>query len=97
MKSMHLSRLEKRPLGLFVFLENLMLSAITGHADKIAKSFLSDTSFCIIDNKKIIRTERRGILWRLPIIISRNPRTKGGIYQDDLAAAIGSLFALSAG
>ena len=29
-------------------------SAITGHYRQNCKSFLSDTSFCIIDNKKIL-------------------------------------------
>ena len=67
-----------------------MLLLLQDIADKNCKSFLSDTLFCIIDNKKIsIAIElKEGILMAVTNNI-REIREQRGIYQDDLAAAIG--------
>lgn len=70
-----------------------MLLLLQGIADKNCKSFLSDTLFCIIDNKKIsiakISIElKEGIFMAVTNNI-REIREQRGIYQDDLAAAIG--------
>ena len=63
-------------------------SAITGHCRRNCKSFLLDTLFCIIDNKKISIKLKEGILMAVTNNI-REIREQRGIYQDDLAAAIG--------
>ena len=70
-----------------------MLLLLQDIADKNCKSFLSDTLFCIIDNKKIsiakISIElKEGIFMAVTNNI-REIREQRGIYQDDLAAAIG--------
>ena len=65
-----------------------MLLLLQDIADKNCKSFLLDTLFCIIDNKKISIELKEGIF----MVISNNIkgiREQRGIYQDDLAAAIG--------
>ena len=54
----------------------------------IADNFLSDTLFCIIDNKKISIELKEGIFMAVTNNI-REIREQRGIYQDDLAAAIG--------
>jgi len=63
-----------------------MLLLLQDIADKNCKSFLSDTLFCIIDNKKIELKE--GIFMAVTNNI-REIREQRGIYQDDLATAIG--------
>ena len=69
-----------------------MLLLLQDIADKTllinCKSFLSDTLFCIIDNKKISIELKEGILMAVTNNI-REIREQRGIYQDDLAAAIG--------
>ena len=65
-----------------------MLLLLQDIADKNCKSFLSDTLFCIIDNKKISIELKEGILMAVTNNI-REIREQRGIYQDDLAAAIG--------
>ena len=65
-----------------------MLLLLQDIADKNCKSFLSDTLFCIIDNKKISIELKEGIFMAVTNNI-REIREQRGIYQDDLAAAIG--------
>ena len=65
-----------------------MLLLLQDIADKNCKFFLSDTLFCIIDNKKISIELKEGILMAVTNNI-REIREQRGIYQDDLAAAIG--------
>ena len=52
------------------------------------KSFLLDTLFCIIENKKISIELKEGIFMAVTNNI-REIREQRGIYQNDLAAAIG--------
>ena len=65
-----------------------MLLLLQDIADKNCKSFLSDILFCIIDNKKISIELKEGIFMAVTNNI-REIREQRGIYQDDLAAAIG--------
>mgnify|MGYP000145194970 CR=1 FL=1 len=69
-----------------------MLLLLQDIADKTllinCKSFLSDTLFCIIDNKKISIELKEGIFMAVTNNI-REIREQRGIYQDDLASAIG--------
>ena len=65
-----------------------MLLLLPDIANNKHKSFLLDTLFCIIDNKKISIELKEGIF----MVISNNIkeiREQRGIYQDDLATAIG--------
>lgn len=57
-------------------------------ADKIASPFYRTHYFCIIDNKKISIELKEGIFMAVTNNI-REIREQRGIYQDDLAAAIG--------
>ena len=71
-----------------------MLLLLQDIADKNCKSFLSDTLFCIIDNKKIRDNKKISIELKEGILMAvtnniREIREQRGIYQDDLAAAIG--------
>ena len=65
-----------------------MLLLLQDIADKNCKSFLSDTLFCIIDNKKISIELKEGSFMAVTNNI-REIREQRGIYQDDLATAIG--------
>lgn len=65
-----------------------MLLLLPDIANNNRKSFLLDTLFCIIDNKKISIELKEGIFMAVTNNI-REIREQRGIYQDDLAAAIG--------